>query len=215
MTSTSPSAGSEPASTPSAYRELVLQWGQPLGIEEARARWGQVVAAAEEGAITLVTAESRGYREWAAVVPVREVVEAGRCPVWSLSEARPKLGDLVADATRVPEAAAQVLTRHRRPVAAVVAAVTLVHRPKAGERIDVDRLLRSGGTVVLGFDPGQDGAVDDHGDLLHEPEDPRYTAVARASDGREIGQGAGDSIADALLRLWQPPAHLYSDEPPF
>ncbi|MFF4534277.1 hypothetical protein ACFY1P_34020 [Streptomyces sp. NPDC001407] len=97
----------------------------------------------------------------------------------------------------------------------MVAAITLVDRPRAGERIDIEGLLREGGTVVLGFDPGQAGAVDKEGDLLQEPYEPCYTAVAKAADGTAIGWGGGESVADALLRLCRPPAHLYSDEPPF
>ncbi|MEU7322649.1 hypothetical protein AB0465_37405 [Streptomyces griseoviridis] len=53
------------------------------------------------------------------------------------------------------------------------------------------------------------------GELDQEPIPERCIARAKEADGTEIGQGEGDSVAQALLRLWRPPAHLYSDEPPF
>jgi prevent-host-death family protein len=203
---------------PPRYAELVKQWGPPVGVEEARTRWGQIVAAAETGTVTLVTAETAAgpaVRAWAAVVPVGEVADPGRHPVWTLSEARPKLGDVVARATALTDAAPQILTRHRRPVAAVVAAVTLVDLPAAGDRIAFDELLHDGGTVTLAFDPGQEGAMDAEGGVLQDPADPCYTATARDAAGDEIGWGSGDTVADVLLRLWRPPADYYSEEPPF
>ncbi|MER6723389.1 hypothetical protein [Streptomyces halstedii] len=207
-----------PARVPPRYKELVEQWGAAIGVEEARNRWGQLVAAAEDGAITLVamdTTASLGYPTWAAIAPLDKVADPGRCPVWALTSARPKLADVFADATRFPDGAPQILTRHRRPVAAVVAALTLVDLPPDGERIAVDAFLREGGTITLGFDPGQDGATDDEGEVIQEPIPEGYFAVAKEPDGREVGRGEGDSVAEALLRLWRPPAHLYSDEPPF
>ncbi|MEK8175033.1 hypothetical protein NKH77_56020 [Streptomyces sp. M19] len=122
---------------------------------------------------------------------------------------------MISDATRFPGGQPQVLTRHRRPVVAVVAALTLVDLPPDGERIDTDAFLREGGTITLEYDHGQDGATDEEGGLLQEPIPARYLAHAREPDGREVGQGDGDSVAEALLRLWRPPAHLYSTEPPF
>ncbi|UZI34006.1 hypothetical protein [Streptomyces sp. VB1] len=206
------------ARVPPRYKELVEQWGAAIGVEEARNRWGQLVTASEGGAITLVamdTAANPGYPTWAAIAPLDKVADPGRCPVWPLTSARPKLADVIADATRFPDGTPQILTRHRRPVAAVVAALTLVDLPPDGERIAVDAFLREGGTITLEFDPGQDGATDEEGEMLQEPIPERYVARAKEADGSEIGQGEGDSVAEALLRLWRPPAHLYSDEPPF
>ncbi|WP_327332966.1 hypothetical protein [Streptomyces anulatus] len=206
------------ARVPPRYKELVEQWGAAIGVEEARNRWGELVTATENGAITLVamdTAASLGYPTWAAIAPLDKVADPGRCPVWPLTSARPKLADVIAEATRFPDGTPQILTRHRRPVAAVVAALTLVDLPPDGERIAVDAFLREGGTIALGFDPGQDGATDDEGEVIQEPIPEGYFAVAKEPDGREVGRGEGDTVAEALLRLWRPPAHTYSDEPPY
>ncbi|MFJ1900476.1 hypothetical protein [Streptomyces sp. NPDC088115] len=51
--------------------------------------------------------------------------------------------------------------------------------------------------------------------MIQGPVPDGYFAVAAEPDGREVGRGGGDSVAEALLRLWRPPVHLYSDEPPF
>ncbi|MET7310257.1 MULTISPECIES: hypothetical protein [unclassified Streptomyces] len=105
-------------------------------------------------------------------------------------------------------------TRQRRPAAAVVAAVTLVDPPEPGDRVALDAILREGDAVVLGFDPGQMSVVDEDGDVAQERVEPCCTATARGLDGREISWTTGDTMADALLRLWRPAAHLYSSEPP-
>ncbi|MFF9483017.1 hypothetical protein [Streptomyces sp. NPDC014733] len=207
-----------PAQVPPRYKELVEQWGPAVGVEDARTRWGKLVAAAEDGTVTLIamdTTASLGYPTWAALAPLDKVADPGRCPVWPLTSARPKLADVVLAATRFPDGAPQILTRHRRPVVALVAALTLVDLPPDGERIEIDAFLREGGTITLAFDPGQDGATDEEGDLVQEPIPERYIVRAKEADGGEIGEGEGDSVAEALLRLWRPPAHLYSDEPPF
>jgi hypothetical protein len=88
-----------------------------------RQQWAELVAAADAGTITLIPHGDRGV--WAALVPVRDLTEpVDRLPVWSLRDARPKLGDLVAAAHGQWQASSpptpQVLTRHRRPVAALV-----------------------------------------------------------------------------------------------
>ncbi|MDN3262865.1 hypothetical protein QWJ26_24275 [Streptomyces sp. CSDS2] len=207
-----------PAHVPPSYKELVEQWGPAVGVEEARTRWGQFVAAAEAGTVTLIamdTTASLGYPTWAALAPLDTVADPGRCPVWPLTSARPKLADVVLAATRFPDGTPQILTRHRRPVAALVAALTLVDLPPAGERIDVDTFLREGGTIALEYDYGHPGSTTPDGDVDQEPIPERYIARATEADGREVGQGEGNSVAEALLRLWRPPAHLYSAEPPF
>jgi hypothetical protein len=216
-TKPAPPAG-VPARVPPLYKELVEQWGPPIGVEEARNRWGQLVAAAEDGAITLVamdTTQSLGYPTWAAIAPLDKVADPGRCPVWPLTSARPKLADVIANATQFPDGAPQIMTRHRRPVVAVVAAVTLVDLPPDGERIEIDAFLREGGTITLEHDYGHPGSTTPDGDVDQEPIPERYIARAKAPDGHEVGQGEGDSVAEAMLRLWRPPAHLYSSEPPF
>ncbi|MGW1037563.1 hypothetical protein [Streptomyces antibioticus] len=207
-----------PARVPPRYKELVEQWGAAVGVEDARTRWGKLVAAAEDGTVTLIamdTTASLGYPTWAALAPLDKVADPGRCPVWPLTSARPRLADVVLAATRFPDGAPQILTRHRRPVVALVAALTLVDLPPDGERIDVDAHLRSGGTITLEYDYGHPGSTYEDGEVDQEPIPERYIARAKEPDGGEIGQGEGDSVAEALLRLWRPPAHLYSDEPPF
>src|SRR5207247_10183562 len=122
------------------------------------------------------------------------------CPVWALSAARPKLGDLVSAAADFLHPVTQVLARHRRPVAALIAAVVLDGRPDAAERLDTEDLLTAGGTVTLAYDPGISGEVSEDGDVTQEPWPALFTATARDHAGAEIGGGAGDSIAEALLR---------------
>ncbi|MFH8439348.1 hypothetical protein ACH4A3_29505 [Streptomyces sp. NPDC018007] len=205
------------SAVPPRYRELVKQWGAAIGVEEARTRWGQLVAAAESGTVTLIamdTAASLGYPTWAALAPLDAVADPARCPVWPLAAARPKLAEVVLAATRFPDGVPQILTRHRRPVVALVAALTLVDLPPGGERIDVDAHLHAGGTITLEYDRGHPGSTAEDGGVGQEPISERYIARAKEAGGGEIGQGEGDSVAEALLRLWRPPAHLYSDEPP-
>ncbi|MFI8201134.1 hypothetical protein ACIF6K_32200 [Streptomyces sp. NPDC085942] len=205
------------AKAPPRYRELVEQWGAAVGVEEARIRWGRLVGAAESGTVTLIamdTTASLGYPTWAALAPLDTVADPARCPAWPLTSARPKLADVVLAATRFPDGAPQILTRHRRPVAALVAALTLVDLPPDGERIDVDAHLQSGGTITLEYDHGRPGSTTEDGEVDQEPTPERYIARAQEAGGGEIGQGEGDSVAEALLRLWRPPAYLYSDEPP-
>ncbi|MER6946128.1 hypothetical protein ABT294_19055 [Nonomuraea sp. NPDC000554] len=176
-------------SAPQTYADLVDRHGSPLGVEEARNRWGRLVRDAErDGRVTLITRERW---EWAALVPVAEVSEPlTGLPALPLSQARGKLGDLVRQVTR-PHASGELLTRHRRPVAALVAAVQLAH-PIASERGPAaETLLYDGHTIVLAFDPGHTG----------QPAEPVFTATARDGDGAETAFGAGGSIGEALLSL--------------
>ncbi len=205
-------------SVPPVYQDLVVRWGGPVGVEEARNRWAELVGAAEAGTVTLVARERSGPG-WAALVPLSEVIEPrGRCPVWPLSEARPKLGDLVSAAADFLRPVPQLLARHRRPVAALIAAALLDGRPDAGERLDVETLLTGGGTVTLAYDPGISGATNEDGDVTQEPWPELFTATARDHTDTQIGSGSGDSVAEALLRLQRTPAPDpadYASEPPF
>lgn len=165
---------------PSEYRELVAQVGMPLGVEDARAQWGRLIQAAQNGDVTLITRERW---EWAAITPVSAVTGpfAG-LPVLPLSTARRKLGDLVRQAGQPYEDLPLLLTRHRTPVAALLAARVLAaerHGPTPEE------LLSSGHTIVLGHASG--------------PEGPVYSAVARDGDGNEVAVGSGGSVREALL----------------
>jgi len=205
-------------SMPPVYQDLVMRWGTPVGVEEARNRWGELVAAAEAGTVTLIARERSGPG-WAALVPLSEVAGSlDRCPVWPLSAARPKLGDLVSAAADFLRPVPQVLARHRHPAAALIAAVVLDGRPDAGERLDVETLLTGGGTVILAYEPGISGATNQAGDVTQEPWPALFTATACDHTDTQIGSGSGDSIAEALLRLHRTPAAdpaTYPSEPPF
>ncbi len=215
-------------SVPPAYQALVEVWGPAIGVEEARTRWGELVALAEAGTVTLIARDPAGSYDWTALVPLTEVAEPPEhCPVWASSEARPKLGEVVAGAApfgaRVT-GSPQILTRHRRPVAAVIAAIVLANRPNAVDRLgrlSIEELLEAGGRVVLSHYPGDSGAVDEEGDLIREPEAPGFVATAEDHAGAVLGEGFGDTVGEALLRLhrtgtpdYAVPSSWYSSEPP-
>src|SRR5512139_758424 len=165
-------SGMKLAEVPPAYRTLVDRHGLPVEVEEARSRWAELVAVAESGTITLITREGLA---WAALVPMSEVAEpATRLPVWALSAGRAKLGWLVLES----QAQAQVLTRHRRPVAAVIGAHVLGDRPEPADRIAAEKLLEDGRRIVLQFDPGTPGRMGHDGEVAEYPEPSCYTATA-------------------------------------
>lgn len=209
---------------PLRYRRAAARWGEPVGIEEARLRWAQLVAAAEAGTVTLIQHSDRG--NWVVLIPLDHLatpVEA--LPVWSLREARPKLGELVAAAHgnwKLGERPApQVLTRHRRPVAALMHAMDLEARTDRGDRLDVDAVLRNGATITLTYHPDQPGRVGEHGTVVVEPEPGGFMAVVRDERDADAGFGYGTTAIEALLGLYQPrgastlPAELYDSEAPF
>lgn len=221
-----------PDDYPIAYRDLAERFGAPASIEDARLTWSYVVKAAEKGTvITLIAPVSPSRGDWAAVVPLTEVPDPGRCPVWPVSEARPRLGDVVQAATDYRDPAPQILARHRQPVAAVIAASILKGVPGDGERIDITSLLEQGGKVTLEYDPGEPGSVDDHGDVLYPPVPGGFVVTVLDWHGAEIGSGGGDTLAEALLHVhrkqapnpsvantgdpWAASSDAYSDEPPF
>jgi hypothetical protein len=208
---------------PVAYRDLAEQYGAPASIEDARLTWSHVVKGAETGTvITLIAPGGPGRGGWAAVVPVSEVADPGRCPVWPVSDARPKLGDVVNAATDYLEPIPQILARHRQQVAAVIAARALEDRPADAERIDIQALLEQGGRVTLEYDPGQSGYCDEQGDVIDPPVAGGFAATALDWQDAVIGYGSGDTIAEALLRVRRRPpfpepedSSTYTDEPPF
>ncbi|MFI6179451.1 hypothetical protein ACIA8R_28200 [Nonomuraea sp. NPDC051191] len=171
-----------------SYSELEERLGVPIGVEEARSRWGALVSAAGEGQVTLITRERW---EWAALVPLSKVsgVLAG-LPVVSLSTGKAKLGDLVRQVAEPYDDSPVLLARHRTPVAALIAATRLlsprvgvqVARPGAG---GADALLREGCTVTLSCHPTGSGVI----------------AVARDRDGGEVAVGTGDTLEQALRAL--------------
>lgn len=171
---------------PPVLRPLVDRLGPPVPVEDARSRWAELVASAEAGTVTLIT---RGGREWVALVPMAEVAEpVAWMPMWPLSEARVKLGDVIYECS----ARTQVLTRHRKPVAAIVDATVLLHRPTPADRLPVETLLAAGRRIILEYDPDGEDAGED------------YWATAVAVTGATVAVGVGPSVGEALLRLAAP-----------
>ncbi|NUW36350.1 type II toxin-antitoxin system prevent-host-death family antitoxin [Nonomuraea sp. SMC257] len=172
---------------PSVSADLVARFGAPLGVEEARAHWGRLTRAAQDGATTLITRERW---EWAALIPVTEVPgPLTGLAVLPLSTARRKLGDLVRQATLPYEDGPLLLTRHRTPVAALIAARSLAGQEAREHRLVVEDLLRDGHTVVLSRLPVAAGSA--------------YSAVVRDAGGADVAAGTGDSVDEALRRLQQ------------
>jgi antitoxin (DNA-binding transcriptional repressor) of toxin-antitoxin stability system len=186
---------------PAALVYAVGRWGRPVGVEDARKRWAELVSLAESGTPTLITQERSGWA-WAVLVPLAELYE----PQWSLpthqvSAARPKLAGLV----RAAQAGTpQLLHRHYTAVAAVMTADRVISVPP-GERLDVDELLRSGATITLTYDPGFEGSMTEDGDLAQEPEPAFVMASALDPAGGEIGLGTGTTAAQALALLHRRP----------
>lgn len=188
----------------SAYRPLAERYGPPAMIDEARGIWGHVVKGAETGtAITLVARNGPEGLDWAAVVPLSEVPDPGGCPVWPLSEARARLGEVVDAATSFLSPVPQILTRHRQPVAAVIDARTLSDLPGEADRIDVQALLEGGGSITLTCGPGRSGACNELGEVTDEPITPAFAATAVDRDGAVLGSGSGTTIAEAMLRVYR------------
>lgn len=187
---------------PTALVLAVGRWGQPVGVEEARSRWSELVSLAESGTPTLITHERAGWT-WAVLVPLAELYE----PQWSLpkhqvSAARSKLAGLLRDAQA---GTPQLLHRHYRAVAAVMTADRVIN-VSPGERLDVDELLREGATITLTYDPGVEGRCGPDGDVVQEPEPDFVLATAVDPSGVEIGTGTGDTAALALALLHRRPA---------
>ncbi|MEU6712049.1 hypothetical protein ABZ897_11290 [Nonomuraea sp. NPDC046802] len=165
------------------YDDLVARYGTPVGVEDARARWGSLIRSAGFGSITLITRERW---EWAALVPLSQVsgVLSG-LPVLSVSSARGKLGELVRQAAQPYDDMPILLSRHRNPVAALVGAGRLIERSAASNRVDADALLVEGHTITLALDTQQS----------------QVTAIVRDRDGNVTAAGSGDGAAGALRSL--------------
>jgi hypothetical protein len=221
-----------PDDYPIAYRDLAEKFGAPASIEDARLTWSHVVRDAESGTvITLIAPGGPGRGDWAAVVPLSQVPDPRRCPVWPVSEARPHLGDVVQAATDYRDPVPQILARHRQPVAAVIAASILEDMPADVERIDVQTFLEEGGKVTLEYHPGESGTMDAQGDVLDPPEPGGFVVTAVNWQGAEVGYGGGGTLAEALLHVhrtqarnpsaadtgdpWAASSGAYTDEPPF
>ena len=182
---------------PAPLQHAVGRWGTPVGVEEARHRWAELVRRAEAGTPTLITVERCSWA-WAALVPLAELYE----PQWQLTshavtEARPKLAELIRAAhAGVP----QLLRRHHTMVAAVMTADRVVHVPP-GERLDVDALLRDGASITLTYKSGADADVIEDGDGASPSEPAAIQAVAIDASGAHLAAGAGITTVEALARL--------------
>lgn len=197
-----------PGNYPPAYRSLAERHGPPASIEYVRGTWGRIVKDAAAGTvITLIARNGPEGPNWAAVVPLSEVPDPGRCPVWPLSSARARLGEVVDGATSFPPVP-QILARRRQPTAAIIDARTLSDLPGETDRIDLQALLEEGGSITLTYEPGQSGRCNEQGDVTDEPIGPAIVATALAWDGAEVGSGSGDTIAEAMIRVYRSPARF-------
>ena len=153
-----------------------------------------------------------GARFW---LPISEVAEpVTRLPTWPLSTARAKLGTLMSEST----CQEQILTRHRRPVAAIISAGRLCDRPDPADRIDAEKLMEAGRRIVLQYSSGTPGRIDSDGEVIEPPEPACYSATAIDWDNNTVASGIGATIGEALLCLTkpdQPRPEDYADEPPF
>jgi hypothetical protein len=212
-----------PGSYPLSRQELAARFGSPASVEHARSRWSEIVKEAASGSmITLIASGRAGQGPWAAVVPPDEAPGPSRCPVWPLIEARARLGDVVQAATDYRDPVPQLISRYRRPVAAVIAASILdPAAPADGERVDVRTILEQGGKVTLEYDTSQSGAAGEQSDVVRPSGPGGFEATAADRRGTVIGLGAGNTPVEALLRIRafaefpEPANHPYSDEPPF
>jgi antitoxin (DNA-binding transcriptional repressor) of toxin-antitoxin stability system len=198
------------AERPHALERAIRRWGQPVGVEEARTRWADLVRLAESGTPTLITHERSGWA-WAVLVPLAELYEQPwGLPTHPVSEARPKLANLVRDAQA---GTPQLLRRHYSVVAAVMTADRVISVPP-GHRLDVDKLLYDGATITLTYDPGVTGSCGPDGDVIEEPQPDFVQATAIDPSGREIGTGTGDTAAKALAMLHRRPTEPVTYTPP-
>ncbi|HEX4816844.1 MAG TPA: type II toxin-antitoxin system Phd/YefM family antitoxin [Nonomuraea sp.] len=179
-----------------SYDDLVARLGVPVAVEDARARWGSLVeAAGKGGVVTLITRERW---EWAALVPLSHVAGVlSGLPVVSLSTARSKLGDLVRQVAGPYDDEPVLLTRHRTPVAALIAARRLLDGPASAQRAEADALLAAGHTITLARDPV--------GELV--------VAIARDPGGGEVAAGSGRSAGEALRSLAGSPPRRHPGSP--
>lgn len=78
-----------------ALERAVECWGQPVGVEEARNCWSELVSLAESGTPTLITYKRSA---WAVLAPLTELREPQwAVPMHQVTVARVKLSGLVRD----------------------------------------------------------------------------------------------------------------------
>ncbi|ONF73965.1 hypothetical protein AVR91_0204340 [Amycolatopsis keratiniphila subsp. keratiniphila] len=197
----------------------VRRWGQPVGVEQARGEWSQLVGAAEgrddaKPTATLLTCGDGQQLAWAVLVPLAELYEPQTwLQVVPVSKARAELGDHVR---AVQSGSPRILERHHRAVAALMCADRVI-TAAPGEYLDVEELIRAGATVTLTHDPGTPHSNDP---AFPDPGEPEFV-LARATDptGGLIGEGTGDTVADAFANLrrksTEPPVQYSTESPPF
>ncbi|TDD91068.1 type II toxin-antitoxin system prevent-host-death family antitoxin [Actinomadura darangshiensis] len=182
-----------------AWPEAVRRWGEPLNVENARRDWFRILdRILKAGEITLI-ARDRAGTGWAAVIPVTEVIEPlDELHAWGSSEARPKLGDVVrAAAGYSPDSGPQLITIHRKPAAAVVSVRYILGRPMGEDRLDLAKLLRTGGRAILEFSPG---TTDDN--VPGVPGDPKgFIVTVLNPAGEQVGFGGGYTIQEAMANV--------------
>jgi hypothetical protein len=147
---------------------------------------------------------------------VRQQQAGAAAPAWhELTEAeRAGMTVTARNWLRAAEAAG-LLAPHRGTVAD--------DAPEWGKLVDVAELLEAGGTVVLGYYPGESGATNEDGDVTSDPVEGGFTAEAYDVDDREFGSGGGESPAAALADVRGPwrqgvsgiTSGAYVNEPPF
>ncbi|SNY72826.1 hypothetical protein [Paractinoplanes atraurantiacus] len=108
---------------------------------------------------------------------------------------------------------AQLLTRHRRQVAALINPLDLLGRPEPAERLAAEDLLRAGHRLEITVELGRPGRAGEYG-VVEEPVGERFQVTAIDHRGRTVAEADGASIAETLLRL-APPAGEYVTEAPF
>lgn len=181
---------------PAPLRAAVLRWGTPVGVEDARKDWAQLIDSAQAGVPTLITYERSGWM-WAVLVPLTELHDHTAMPSHQVSQARPKIAELLRAAHA---GTPQLLRRHNTAVAALMSAAPTEH-------LNVDELLRAGATLTVGHDPTDPADASDAAQL---PQPKPFRAIVADPFGAHIGAGTGTTVAEALSRLHRPPA----DPPP-
>lgn len=189
---------------------LVDKYGEPATVERARHLFGDLLATASAGTVTLLM---RDGWDLAAMVPYDGGPDWAGASWVSATEAKADLGRRVRMAAGGER---QVLTRYNSPVAGLVPADMLLDRP-VQEHPDPEWLMQNGFHVVLSFFPGEPGSATEDGEVLHPPIDEQFIASVHDMDHVEVAVGAGDSWQEALANLKR--LHIYTGpyatEPPF
>ncbi|WP_306358771.1 MULTISPECIES: hypothetical protein [unclassified Nocardia] len=89
--------------------------------------------------------------------------------------------------------------------------------PTPTYHLDVPTLVRDGATLLVTYNPGEQGRCDEYGYVITEPHDGWYIATLTDVDGIELGWGDGTTVTQAIdtvrPRTYTPAEEL--DDPPF